>query len=139
MFQSQVYSKVNQLYTHTVYPLIDSFPKQPLQSIESSSLCYSRSLLFYTQQCVYVNPNLSVYPPPSYPLVTVSVFPTSLTLFLFCQIISHILVEKPPQESSLILCIMQDNTITIRKGLHPAPNLRALQQGPASFCLYDHE
>ena len=46
------------------------------------------SYLFYTQyqQCVYVNPNLSIHPtrPPS-PLVFISLFSTSVSLFLLCK------------------------------------------------------
>ena len=41
------------------------------------------SLLFYTQQSAYVNPNLPVYPSPSLPLVTIEFFSTPITLFLF--------------------------------------------------------
>ena len=64
------------------------FPIRSLQSIEQSSLCYTVGsyYLFYIQQCVYVSPNLPVYPSPTLSsLVTISLFSTSMTLFLFCK------------------------------------------------------
>ena len=42
--------------------------------------------LFYIQQCVYVNPKFPIYPsPPFSPLVTISLFSMSVSLFLFCR------------------------------------------------------
>ena len=43
------------------------------------------SYLFYIQQCEYVNPNLPIYPSHLSPLVTIRLFSTSVTLFLFCK------------------------------------------------------
>ena len=69
--QFQVYSKVNQLYIY-IYPLFFFFLRF------FSHICHYRllsrvpcaiqqvliSYLFYIQQCVYVNPNLPIYPSP---------------------------------------------------------------------------
>ena len=71
-----LYSKVNQLYTY-IYPLFFRFFPDiySLQSTEQSFFAMQQVLigyLFYIQQCVYVNPNLSIYPSPTqFPLVTV--------------------------------------------------------------------
>ena len=43
------------------------------------------SYLFYIQQCVYVNPSLPINPSPPYPLVTISLFSTSVALYLYCR------------------------------------------------------
>ena len=39
--------------------------------------------LFYTWQCVYVNPKLLIYPPPPFPFGSHN--STSVTLFLLCR------------------------------------------------------
>ena len=52
---------------------------------------YSRPVLLihliYSSVYVYVNPNLPIYPSPPLPppRVTISLFSTSVTLFLFCR------------------------------------------------------
>ena len=83
----QVYSKVNRLYVY-IYPLFFRFfshighyrvlSRVPC-AIQQVLICY----LFYIQQCVYVSPNLPIYPSASYPLVTISLFSVSVTLLLF--------------------------------------------------------
>ena len=49
------------------------FPRRLLQNIEYSSLCIQQALvyLFHTQQYVYVNPKLLVYPSPLSPWTSV--------------------------------------------------------------------
>ena len=73
-------------YIHSFFFKI-LFPYRPLQSTEQSSPCYTVGsyYLFYTQQCVYANPNFPIYPFPLYPLVTISLFSTSMTILLFCK------------------------------------------------------
>ena len=67
-----------------IYPHVIkiNFPYRPLQSIESSLCSVLISYLFYIYIVVYiyVSPNL-----PVYPLVTISLFSTSMTLLLFCK------------------------------------------------------
>ena len=64
--QFQVYSQVNQLY---IYPLFFSFFSHiGHQRVLSRVPCAIQQVLisyqFYIQQCVYVNPNLLIYPSP---------------------------------------------------------------------------
>ena len=67
--------------THTHSPTLPQslFPCREPQLVEDDFLC-----LYDTQQCARVNPNLPIYPPPWLSLlVTISLFSTSETLFLF--------------------------------------------------------
>ena len=75
--------QISYTYTCTSSFFLNSFPYRSLQSIEQSSLCYIHqvflSYLFYIQQCVCPaqSPNVSLL---SSPLVTISLFSTSMTL-----------------------------------------------------------
>ena len=85
----QVYSKVNHLYIY-IYPLFFRFYSHiGLYRVLSRVPCAIQQVLvvclFYIQECVYVNPHLPTYPSPPYPLVTTSLFSTSVTLFLSCK------------------------------------------------------
>ena len=44
------------------------------------------SYLFYTYQCIYVNPNLPIHPTTT-PLVSIRLFSTSVSLFLPCKLV----------------------------------------------------
>ena len=65
------------------------FPHRLLQNIEQRPLCYivgPVGCLFYIQQRVYVNPKLLIQPSPNLsPLVSISLFLKSVSLFLFCK------------------------------------------------------
>ena len=90
-----MYSKVNRLYTH-IYPLFFRFFSE--YSVELPVL-YSRSLLviFFVYSSLYIvvgvqglvwrqrqsSPSTPHLVPPLAPLVTISLFSTSVTLFLF--------------------------------------------------------
>ena len=86
-FTFPVYSKVYQL---CIVPLFwISFPFRSPESIEQSSLCCTIGphwLLFYTQQCIYVNPNLPIHPTlPLLPQVSICLFSMSASQFLLCK------------------------------------------------------
>ena len=78
-----MYSKVNQLYVY-IYPLFFGFPshlghQRALCRVPCAILQVLVSYLFYTQyqQCIYVNPNLSIHSPhlpPWYPYVFFCLF-----------------------------------------------------------------
>ena len=66
--QSQVYSKVNQLYIY-IYPLFFRFfvhtgHYRVVSRVPCAKQQVLISYLFYIQQCVYLNPNLPIYPSP---------------------------------------------------------------------------
>ena len=87
--QFLLYSKVNQLYIY-IYPLFFRFFSHiGHQTVLSRVPCAMQqvliSYLFYIQQCVYVNPNLPIYPSLPPPLVTISLFSIPVTLPLFCK------------------------------------------------------
>ena len=83
--QFQVYSKVNQLYIYRypVFLFLRFFSHIGHYRVLSRVPCAIQqvliSYLLYIQQCVYVNPNLPIYPSPPYPLVTISLLSTSVT------------------------------------------------------------
>ena len=64
------------------------FPYRPLQSIEYSCLCcvagsYQLSILYIVVcTCQSKSPSLSL---PTYPMVAINLFSTSVTLILFCK------------------------------------------------------
>ena len=73
-----------------IYSFSDYFLLQIIKNIEYSSLCYTVGpcwLFILYIECVYVNPNFLIYPSPHplSPLVTVSLFSMSVSLFLFCK------------------------------------------------------
>ena len=69
--QFLLYSKVNQLYVY-IYPLFFGFPShlghhRALSRAPCALQQVLISYLFYTQQCIYVNPSLPVHPTPPPP------------------------------------------------------------------------
>ena len=69
--QFLLYSTVNQLHTY-IYPLFLRFFSHTghyrvLSRVPCAIQQVLISYLFYIQQCVYVNPNLPIYPSPSPP------------------------------------------------------------------------
>ena len=66
-----------------------------LQNIEYNSLCYTVGLCSLLCVCVYVyiSPKFLIYSPHTSPLVTISLFSMSVSLFPFCKCIHlyHIL------------------------------------------------
>ena len=69
--QFLLYSKVNQLYVY-IYPLFVGFPShlgqhRALNRVPCAIKQGLTSYLFYTQQCIHVNPNLPIHPTPPYP------------------------------------------------------------------------
>ena len=78
------YSKVNQLYIYR-YPLFfrffSSLSHYRVLSRVPCAIQKVISYLFYIQQCVYVNPNLPIYPPAPFPPL-VSMF----VLYIFVSI-----------------------------------------------------
>ena len=67
-----------------------SFPFRYSQRTDQSSLCYTvdsnqLSVVSNTQQCVCVNPDLPIHPILLSPLVSISLFSTSVSLFLLCK------------------------------------------------------
>ena len=85
--QFLLYSKVNQLYVY-IYPLFFGFPShlghhRVLSGVSCAIQQVLISYLFYTQQCMYVSPNLPVHPThPPCPLGIHSLFSTSVSVFL---------------------------------------------------------
>ena len=82
-------SKVNQPYTY-IQLFFFGFPSHlGHHSALSRVPCVTQqiliSYLFYTQQCIYVNPNLPIHPTPPSPLVSIHLFSTSVSLFLLCK------------------------------------------------------
>ena len=75
-------------YTYTyIYPFLDSFPNRQLQSMSRVFFLYSRYslVIYFIYNSIYIiNFNLQMYLPFP-PLVTISLFSTSVTLFLFCK------------------------------------------------------
>ena len=92
--QFQVYSKVNQLYIY-IYPLYQILSHIGHYRVLSRVPCAIQqvlmSYLFYIQQCVYVSPNLPIYPSPPYPLLTISLF--SIFLFFFFKLTCYLFVH----------------------------------------------
>ena len=58
-----------------------SFPFRSAQDIEQVLI----SCPFYTQYCMYVNPNPQLIPLPSPSLMSRCLFSTSVSLFLLCE------------------------------------------------------
>ena len=82
-------NKVNQLYIF-VYPLFYRLFShighyKVLSRLPRAIQQVLVSYLFYIQWCVYVCPNLPIYPSPSYPLLAICVHSISATLLLFCK------------------------------------------------------
>ena len=85
------------------YPLslLDSFLYRPPQSIEQSPLCYTvADYYLYVYVCMYIYIYVYIYvcvcvcmsfptsqfiPPPTYPLITIYLFSTSVTILPFCK------------------------------------------------------
>ena len=70
--QFLLYIKVNHLYVY-IYPLFFRFPShlghhRALSRVPCAIQQVLISYLFYTQQCIYVNPNLPIHPTPPPPL-----------------------------------------------------------------------
>ena len=90
--QFQVYSQVIQFFIciKCIYILFYIlFHYKLLQDTKYSSLSYTGQVLvgylFYIQQYVHFNPKFLMYPSPSSPLVIISMFSMSVSLFLFCK------------------------------------------------------
>ena len=89
--QFLLYSKVNQLYRY-ISPLSFGFPSLGHHRALSRVPCVKQwvliSYLFYTQQCMYVSPNLPIHPTPFFPpprLVSIHLSSTSVSQFLFAN------------------------------------------------------
>ena len=85
--QFQMYRKVIQLYIYIYLFFFRFFSHICYYKVLSRFPCAVQQVfvdyLFYMQQCVYVNPNLLIYPSRYLsPLVTISLFPKSVSLFL---------------------------------------------------------
>ena len=98
-------SKVNQLYIY-IYAVFFRFPSQlghhtPLSRVSCAMQQVLISYLFYTQQCIYVSPNLPIHPTLLTPLVTISLFSTSVTISVL-QISSPIPFFQIPHISDTI-------------------------------------
>ena len=87
--QCLLYSRVNQLYIY-VYPLFFRFPShlghhRALSIVPCAIQQVLISYLFCIQQHICIIPNLPIHPTLPSPLVTISLFSTSVTLFLRCK------------------------------------------------------
>ena len=114
--QFLLYSKVNQLYVY-IYSLLFGFPSHlDHHRALSRVLCAIQqvliSYLVYTQQCIYVNPNLPIYPSPASHLVTINLFSTPMTIsvgVLFTSLLEYIcftmLLVSAVQQSESVICI----------------------------------
>ena len=83
------HSKVNQLYIY-IYLLFFGFPshlghQRALSRVPCALQQVLISYLFYTQQCIHVNPNLPIHPTPLPPMVYIRLFSTSVSPFLLCK------------------------------------------------------
>ena len=83
-------SEVNELYVY-IYPLLFGFPShlghhRALSRVPCALQQVLISYLFYTQQCIYVNPNLPIHHTPLFPTsVSICLLSTSMSLFLLCK------------------------------------------------------
>ena len=78
------------MYVYIYILFLVLFHYRLLQDIEYSSLCYTVGpcclSILYIYYCVYFNPKFLIYPfLPLSPLVTISLFSMSVSLFLFCK------------------------------------------------------
>ena len=99
--QFLLYSKMNQLYIY-IYPLFFRFffhigHYRVLSRVPCAIQQVLNSYLFYIWQCVYVNPNLPIYPSPTFPPGNHKFVSTSVTLFL--QISSFVSFFQNPHIS----------------------------------------
>ena len=90
-----LHSKVNQLYMY-IYPLLLGFlfhlgHHRALSRVSSGIQQVLISYLLYTEQCIYVNPNLPIHPAPSSPsgvhsfsMLSMSVCSTSVCSLCLC-------------------------------------------------------
>ena len=73
-----------------MYPLcFRFFPHIGHHSVLSRVCCGIQQVLIshllYVQEYICVQPNLPIYPSPTYPLVAINSFSASVTLLLFCK------------------------------------------------------
>ena len=78
-----------QLYVY-IYPLLFGFPShlghhRALSRVPCAIQYVLISYLFYTQQCIYVSPNIPTHRTLFPPLVSICLFATSVSLFLLCK------------------------------------------------------
>ena len=87
--QLLLYRKVNQQQVY-VYSVIFGFAShlghhRALSRVPCVIQQVLISYLFYTQQCICVNPNLPVHPTPFSPLGSICLLSMSVSLFLLCK------------------------------------------------------
>ena len=94
-FKFLLYSE-SAICIHISPPLGISFLFRSPQGIEQSSLCQSVliSYLLYTQQCVYISPKLPLHPTPPFPLATIHLVCTSVSLVLLFKYTLIIIPEE---------------------------------------------
>ena len=78
------------VYMNTyIYSFSDSFPYSLLHDIQYSSLCYIVGLCWLSSSfivvCILVHSRLLVHPSLLLCLVTIALFPRSVSLFFFCK------------------------------------------------------
>ena len=151
--QFLLYSKVNQPHIY-IYPLFQGFPshlghhrvlKRVPCAIRQDLIHY----LFFTQQCIYVNPSLPIHPTPSLGLIfliVASVHPALTEISLNARSLNKTVQNK---NSSLNLCglaLWWDLPLTLARPLtillHPQPLFSAYsehidQSGVKSQSLFD--
>ena len=97
-FKFLLYSVVNQLYVY-LYPLLWGSPSylghhralsRAPYAIQSVLISY----LLYTQQCVYISPKLPLHPTPPFPLATIHLVCTSVSLVLLFKYTLIIIPEE---------------------------------------------
>ena len=80
---------------------LDCFPIQAITQFRVVSCTIQQVYLFYMQQSVYVNPDLPIYSFLPYPLVTIKLFSTSVTL---CFVNKFICIIFQIPDISDIIC-----------------------------------
>ena len=127
------YSKVTQLYIY-IYPLFFRFYSHMCHyRVLSRVPCAIQQVLIicFIQWCVYVNPNLPVYPHLS-PLVTISLFSTSVTPFLLNRLICTVFLDSTYKRYHMIFVFLWLTSLnmTIFRSIHVTAN------GIISFFLW---
>ena len=108
--QLQMESKVNQFTYTQIHFFLRFFSHIGHYRVQSRVPCAIQQglimYLFYIQQCVYVNPNLPIYPSPPHPLVTMFVFSVCYSIsvwYLINKFICTLFLDSMYKQYHMIL------------------------------------
>ena len=83
-----------------------------------TAACQGPLSVEFLQSCPYVNPNLPIYTSRPYPLVTISLFSTSVTLLQFCKLIYTLLLAPQYNVILVFLCLTYFTYLTYFSQVH---------------------